>query len=432
MIPLSNITAAGMVKNIGVVGRWQSRRRTRVCGHRHIQFCYSGTFGRQNIAWGVFALCDRERQRAGTTCCGVFAPKQSFLGLVWPWCALSSIFCASKMGELDNHSITALCGSSGEDENSGWSIYVHELKARDANYKVVGKSKKSQKEEKESEERSGRWYPGCRRYCVWPRHCRLTECDLLWRPMMRFSVKKWPTTFPEKWGHQFGVTTVHAAQRGEFALHPGYTKLLIPKTIGNRKRDCAWGCARGINTTWEICRSKSTNQDGIRSAHRTDLCFSICRFSQVVFIPWAQPHAQSHFQFPIVFGINLIHFFDEKKDGAAGIRSFVSVLRSPVTLFDRSDEECELFRRVQRIYVQRKCELSAIQEGSPRKRNKFLARKSAKLFANTKLHILARKSAKLVANFSATEVTSLPSHSLSLSLSLCISLSFTERPSRTI
>ena len=27
--------------------------------------------------------------------------------------------------------------------------------------------------------------------------------------------------------------------------------LLIPKTIGNRKRDCAWRCAWGINTTWE-------------------------------------------------------------------------------------------------------------------------------------------------------------------------------------
>ena len=26
---------------------------------------------------------------------------------------------------------------------------------------------------------------------------------------------------------------------------------LIPKTIGNRKRDCAWGYAWGINTTWE-------------------------------------------------------------------------------------------------------------------------------------------------------------------------------------
>ena len=27
--------------------------------------------------------------------------------------------------------------------------------------------------------------------------------------------------------------------------------VLIPKTIGNRKRDCAWGCARGKSTTWE-------------------------------------------------------------------------------------------------------------------------------------------------------------------------------------
>ena len=79
---------------------------------------------------------------------------------------------------------------------------------------------------------------------------------------------------------------------------------LIPKLIGNRKRDCSWGCARGINITWEICSSKSTNQEGVRSAHRTDLCFSNCRFSQVVFIPRAQPHAQSLFLFPIVFGIN--------------------------------------------------------------------------------------------------------------------------------
>ena len=38
----------------------------------------------------------------------------------------------------------------------------------------------------------------------------------------------------------------------------------------------------------------------------------------MVFILRAQPHAQSPFLFPIVFGINLIHFFDEKKDGAAG------------------------------------------------------------------------------------------------------------------
>ena len=38
----------------------------------------------------------------------------------------------------------------------------------------------------------------------------------------------------------------------------------------------------------------------------------------MVFILRAQPDAQSLFLFPIIFGINLIHFFDEKKDGAAG------------------------------------------------------------------------------------------------------------------
>ena len=40
------------------------------------------------------------------------------------------------------------------------------------------------------------------------------------------------------------------------------------------------------------------------SLSRTDLCFSICRFSRVVFIPRAQPHAESLFLFPKVFGIN--------------------------------------------------------------------------------------------------------------------------------
>ena len=54
----------------------------------------------------------------------------------------------------------------------------------------------------------------------------------------------------------------------------------------------------------QLRKSKSTNQEGIRSAHQTDLCFSICRFSQVVFIPRAQPHALSFFLFSIVFGIN--------------------------------------------------------------------------------------------------------------------------------
>ena len=44
---------------------------------------------------------------------------------------------------------------------------------------------------------------------------------------------------------------------------------LIPKTIGNRKRDCAWGCARGINTTWENLQIEK-HKPGRRSFHSPD------------------------------------------------------------------------------------------------------------------------------------------------------------------
>ena len=91
------------------------------------------------------------------------------------------------------------------------------------------------------------------------------------------------------------------------------------------------------------------------------------------------------------------------------IRSIVSVLRSPVMPFDRSDEECELFRRVQRIW-QRKVWTQRHSRGESEK----------------EVQILAKKSAKLFANFSATKVTSLPSLSLCLSLSLSVSLSFSQ------
>ena len=68
-----------------------------------------------------------------------------------------------------------------------------------------------------------------------------------------------------------------------------------------------------------------------------------------MFIPRAQPHAQSLFLFPIVFGINLIHFFDEKKDGATGnsIVCLAASIPSHAFLTLRIYEEWELFRRVQ-------------------------------------------------------------------------------------
>ena len=79
---------------------------------------------------------------------------------------------------------------------------------------------------------------------------------------------------------------------------------LIPKTIGNRQRDCAWGCAWGINTTWENLQIEK-HKSGRRSFRSPNwfVLFDL-QISQVVFIPQAQPHAQSLCLFPIVFGIN--------------------------------------------------------------------------------------------------------------------------------
>ena len=56
---------------------------------------------------------------------------------------------------------------------------------------------------------------------------------------------------------------------------------LIPKTIGNRKRDCAWGCARGINTTWEMQIEK--HKSGRRFFPPPGL---ICAFRSADFLRW--------------------------------------------------------------------------------------------------------------------------------------------------
>ena len=97
----------------------------------------------------------------------------------------------------------------------------------------------------------------------------------------------------------------------EFPAAPSFSSKkwikLIPKTIGNRKRDCAWGYTRGINTTWENLQIEK--QKSVRRAKRTPSWFVLfdlqIKFSQAVFIHRAQPHAQSLFLFPIVFGMLL-------------------------------------------------------------------------------------------------------------------------------
>ena len=79
---------------------------------------------------------------------------------------------------------------------------------------------------------------------------------------------------------------------------------LILKTIGNRKRDCAWSCSRWQTQPEKICKSQRTNQYNVRSEWhwfvRCDLqIFSgcVCHLEQL--------HAQSPFLFPIVFSINM-------------------------------------------------------------------------------------------------------------------------------
>ena len=145
----------------------------------------------------------------------------------------------------------------------------------------------------------------------------------------------------------------------------------------------------------------------------------------MVFIPQAQPHAQSFFLFPIVFGINLIHFFDfsaRKKNGAAGnsivcfvasipcqsrhltVRSMRTVSKSATFLATESVNSAPIKRE--------ETEVQTFWQGK--------AQNSSPILRCT---FLARRSVKLIANFSATMVTSLPSFSLSLSVSLSLSLS---------
>ena len=170
-----------------------------------------------------------------------------------------------------------------------------------------------------------------------------------------------------------------------------------------------------------------------RNERLPDLCFSICRFSQVVFIPQAQPHAQSLFLFPIVFGINLIHFFDffgEKEERCS--RKFDRLLCCfdplSITPFD-SAKNANCFEKCN-VFGNGKCELSAIQEG----RNWgaiFLARKSAKFFAQG-AHFWQGDWVQNSSPILARQWWRHFRHSLSLSLSVSLSLSLTECTSRTI
>ena len=86
------------------------------------------------------------------------------------------------------------------------------------------------------------------------------------------------------------------SKRSNFRLHrssfsPKKSKKwikLIPKTIGNRKRDCAWGCAWGINTTWENLQIEK-HKSGRRSFRSLNwfVLFDLQVFSGGVYSPSA-------------------------------------------------------------------------------------------------------------------------------------------------
>ena len=102
-------------------------------------------------------------------------------------------------------------------------------------------------------------------------------------------------------------------------------------------------------------------------------------------------------------------------------RLYVLLLRTPVTPFDSANFTKNVNCSEEwNVFGNGKCELSANQERKNEGAN-FWQGKVQNSSPILRCNFLARKSAKLIANFSATMVTSLPSTSLSLYLSLSLS-----------
>ena len=78
------------------------------------------------------------------------------------------------------------------------------------------------------------------------------------------------------------------------------------KTIGSRKRDCAWGCARGINTTWENLQI-TQHKSGRAYVSLTGL---ICALRSADFLGWCYPPSATSrtisFSIPKSFGIDIM------------------------------------------------------------------------------------------------------------------------------
>ena len=130
---------------------------------------------------------------------------------------------------------------------------------------------------------------------------------------------------------------------------------------------------------------KSADRKAQISSVTGTYAFLICAFRSADFLRWClfPKRNLTHnpfFLFPIVFGINLIHFFDFFEDKEERlqpeIRSFALLLRSPVNHAMWQCEECELFRKVQRFW-QRKVWTQRHSRGE-KLRCKFLGKKKRK------------------------------------------------------
>ena len=143
--------------------------------------------------------------------------------------------------------------------------------------------------------------------------------------------------------------------------------LLIPKTIGNRKGDCAWGlgCARGINTTWENLQIEK-HKSG-RRAFRPPNWFVLLDlqiFSGGIYPPSATLRTISFFYFQLF--LVLIWFIFRWEEGRCS-RKFDCLFRcfNPLSrhLTEAKRRRRTLSKSATYLATENVNELSAIQEG---------------------------------------------------------------------
>ena len=94
---------------------------------------------------------------------------------------------------------------------------------------------------------------------------------------------------------------------------------LVPKTIGNRKERL---CVRLHSEEKHHLRKSADRKAQVSPVSGTN-AFLICVFRSADFLRWCLSSKRNlthnlFFSISNSFSINLIHFFDEKKDGVAG------------------------------------------------------------------------------------------------------------------